>query len=217
MVERVDGAANELIGNGDSATMHQTGASLSVATDSSRNELAALQMQLFGLKRYLTGMTDKILRLRTEMQRENAKLLAVTRRIAAQPVVRSRPKNVANQNVPARSECSDQSGNQSGHQQVARLSKRPRDLYESWHEYEFGYCGFKPAKQFTASERGACKSIYCRRKRFWDVVGRLVRAGYTSDAAIDNVYTVCGRQRAVTDILEALRVDKKSGHLSLRV
>ncbi|GMF11890.1 unnamed protein product [Phytophthora lilii] len=138
MVERVDGAANELLGNGDSATMHQTGASLSMATDTSRKELAALQMQLFGLKRYLTGMTDEILRLRTEMQRENAKLLDGTRRNAAQPVVGSRAKNVANQNVPARSECSDQSGNQSGHQQVGRLSKRPRDLYELWHEYEFG-------------------------------------------------------------------------------
>ncbi|GMF34632.1 unnamed protein product [Phytophthora lilii] len=126
----VDGAANELLGNGDSATMHQTGASLSMATDSSRKEFAALQMRLFRLKSYLTGVTDEILRLRTEMQRENAKLLAVTRRIAAQPILRSRPKNVANQNVPARSECSDQSGNQSGHQQVARLSKRPRDLYE---------------------------------------------------------------------------------------
>ncbi|GMF20876.1 unnamed protein product [Phytophthora lilii] len=115
IVERVDSAANELLGNGDSATMHQTGASLSMATDSSRKKIAALQMQLFGLKRYLTGMTEEILRLRTEMQRENTKLLAVTRRIAAQPVVRSRPNNLANQNVPARSECSDQSGNQSGH------------------------------------------------------------------------------------------------------
>ncbi|GMF41629.1 unnamed protein product [Phytophthora lilii] len=83
MAERVDGAANELLGNGDSASMHQTGASLSMVTDTSRKGFATLQMQLFGLKCYLTGMTDEILRLRTEMQRENAKLLAVIRRIAA--------------------------------------------------------------------------------------------------------------------------------------
>ncbi|KAG6946786.1 hypothetical protein JG688_00015842 [Phytophthora aleatoria] len=40
---------------------------------------------------------------------------------------------------------------------VARLSKRPKDLLELWHEYQFGCSGLKPAKEFTLFERGANK------------------------------------------------------------
>ncbi|KAF0729200.1 hypothetical protein Ae201684P_010677 [Aphanomyces euteiches] len=63
--------------------------------------------------------------------------------IAIQPVVRS----------------SIQTSNMGGASLVAavgkvQLSKRPRDLYELWKEYEFGLGGNKPAKHFTEKEHG---------------------------------------------------------------
>ncbi|KAI9982149.1 hypothetical protein PInf_008053 [Phytophthora infestans] len=48
----------------------------------------------------------------------------------------------------------------------------------------------KAAKDFTAAERGANKFAHSRRKVFWDVVSSLVRSGFTSDTAIDKVYSV---------------------------
>ncbi|ETP04478.1 hypothetical protein F441_18743 [Phytophthora nicotianae CJ01A1] len=98
------------------------------------------------------------------------------------------------------------------------LSKRPKDLYELWGEYEFGLNGLKPAKEFTAAERGANKFAYSRRKVFWDVVSAFVRTGFTSDVAIDKIYAAYGRQLSVTRILTALRTDKhQGGHPSLRL
>ncbi|KUF97585.1 hypothetical protein AM588_10007964 [Phytophthora nicotianae] len=99
-----------------------------------------------------------------------------------------------------------------------RLSKRPKDLYELWGEYEFGLNGVKAAREYTAAERGANKFAYSRRKIFWDVVATMVRAGYSSDVAVDRIYAIFGRQLPVTSILLALRRDKQQGgHPSLRL
>ena len=56
-----------------------------------------------------------------------------------------------------------------------------------------GLNGCKPAKEFTLEERGKVKSVYCRRKVFWDVITLLVNAGHTSEVAIDKVYANYGR------------------------
>jgi len=37
---------------------------------------------------------------------------------------------------------------------AASLSPLPRTLHALWHEFEFGIGGRKPARDFTASERG---------------------------------------------------------------
>ncbi|KAG6623923.1 uncharacterized protein IUM83_02063 [Phytophthora cinnamomi] len=152
---------------------------------------------------------NEVLRLRTEMQQEHRRMMAVMRRIALQPVVRTLTEG---------SEVSDVTAGVGAVRRVVRLAKRPRDLFQLWHEYEFGLNGTKPAKEFTRAERGANKFAYSRRKAFWDSVAYLVRAGLTSDVAIDRIYAAYGRQRPVTAILTALRRDKKNGgHPALRV
>jgi len=62
-----------------------------------------------------------------------------------------------------------------------------------WNEYEFGLGGRKPARQFTAVERGAVKFSYSRRKTAWDAIDRMVRSGATAQVAIDRIYGVYGR------------------------
>ena len=125
------------------------------------------------------------------------------RRIANQPIVRAHARN----DVPDAQDSV----------RVARLSKCPRDLYCLWKEYEFGLDGKKPAKDYTAVERGQCKYAYSRRKCFWEVIEKLIRRGYTSDTACDKVYSIYGRNSSVTKVLLAIRKDRQQGgHAQLR-
>ncbi|EEY54788.1 uncharacterized protein PITG_08337 [Phytophthora infestans T30-4] len=66
----------------------------------------------------------------------------------------------------------------------------------------------KAAKDFAAIERGASKFAFSRRKVFWDVVASSVRSGFTSDAAIDKVYSVYAmpRVRTVATVLGTIPV-----------
>lgn len=115
------------------------------------------------------------------------------RRIAIQPVVRA-ASNIVDINVPVARPA-----------QVACLSKRPKDLYDLWKEYEFGLAGLKPAKLFNYKERGACKFLYCVRLKFWSLTEKLIRRGHTSDTAIDAIYLKYGRHSSVTSILTKIR------------
>ena len=96
----------------------------------------------------------------------------------------------------------------------ATLMPNPRSLYDLWNEYLNGVGGRKPARLFSETERGRCKSKYCRRKVVWDVVRNLVTLGHTSQRAIDIIYDVYGPQTSVTDIINRLRKDKKNGTLN---
>lgn len=170
----------------------------------SRREFAALYAQIAAIRRHTA---DEVQQLRRDIQRDLQKLQAIVRRVAIQPGVR---RDVS-AHIPAGEVPPTR-------QRAARLSKRPKDLYELWHEYKVGCAELKAAKDFTAAERGANKFAYSRRKVFWDVVSSLVRSGFTSDTAIDKVYSVYGRQLSVSNVLAALRADRRrSRHPNLRV
>ena len=53
--------------------------------------------------------------------------------------------------------------------------------------------------------------IYNVRKVFWDCISNLIRRGYTSNTAIDKVYSVYGRSNSTSSILKLMRKDKSSG------
>ncbi|KAF0739871.1 hypothetical protein Ae201684P_016733 [Aphanomyces euteiches] len=163
-----------------------------------RNDMTAMHTQLLTIKRYMLDVMNELQRVHSTTRNEMQKMATVLNRIAIQPVVRSARSFTSSPAIDER-------------QQVSRLSKRPKDLYTLWHEYQFGCNGFKPAKDFTAVERGANKFAYSRRKLFWDLISKLVRAGYTSDAAIVKVYHVFGRSQSVSNILLALRTHKQQG------
>ena len=101
---------------------------------------------------------------------------------------------------------------------VVKLSKRPKDLYILWAEWEHGVAGTKAAKSFTRAERGANRFAFLRCLVFWEMVTSLVLRGHTSDLAIDKVYGVYGRRLWVTVILKAMTRDRKErgGHPELR-
>jgi Transcriptional activator of glycolytic enzymes len=96
----------------------------------------------------------------------------------------------------------------------ATLMPNPKSLHDLWTEYLHGVGGRKPARLFSETERGRVKYKYTRRKVIWDVVRDLVSLGHTSHRAIDMIYNVYGPQTSVTDIINRLRRDKRSGNLN---
>ena len=128
------------------------------------------------------------------------------KQISIWPVVR--PRNAKNEEAQTR-QNNDRRG---------ILMTRLKDLYVLWHKYEFGSTDrVKPAKLFTSAERGRNKFVYSRRKVFWDMVGNMISRGYTSDAAIDKIYSTYWHQLSVSNILIKLRNDKgREGHPDLR-
>jgi hypothetical protein len=91
------------------------------------------------------------------------------------------------------------------------LSMRPKVVHDLWKEYMFGGPGRKAAKDFTPSERGACKHVYSLRKPLWDKVSELVRHGIVATVACDRVYDAYGRNLAVTTILRLMKRDLRTG------
>ena len=75
----------------------------------------------------------------------------------------------------------------------------------------FGGAGRKAAKDFTPSERGACKHVYTMQKPLWEKVSELVRHGVTANVACDKVYEACGRNLPVTTILRKMKRDRRTG------
>ena len=67
------------------------------------------------------------------------------------------------------------------------------NLHNLWQEYEFGFAGYKAAKDFTSRERGADKCKYYRRNIFWSKVNELVLAGHSADEACDLIYRAYGQ------------------------
>ncbi|ETP47971.1 hypothetical protein F442_06230 [Phytophthora nicotianae P10297] len=175
----------------------------STGGEGSCREFAALHSQYAAVQRLVSELMSEMQRSRHENQRELQKIQAILKRVMMQPAVRlDAPSHVVV--YPEK--------------RVARLSKRPKDLFELWHEFQFGNGGLKPAKDFTPVERGANKFAFSRRKVFWDIVATLICSGYTSDTAIDKIYAVYGRQLPVSSILTALRADRRQGgHASLRL
>ena len=90
------------------------------------------------------------------------------------------------------------------------LSPTPRTLYDLWVEYQTGIGGRKPARDFTAQERGLDKYRYYRRKHVWDIVVNLVNAGVQARVAIDRIYNHYGANRSVTKIIRDIMRDKRS-------
>lgn len=93
----------------------------------------------------------------------------------------------------------------------AILSARPKSLEDLWTEWCWGIGGNKPAKDFTAAERGACKFTYCRRKVFWDCVRAHMRAGFSHEAAIHRIKCAYGHSTSVSKVLKAMQAHKKNG------
>ncbi len=97
-----------------------------------------------------------------------------------------------------------------------RVKWFPQQTYAT--VYELGIGGNKPARLFTASERGPVWFKYCRRKIVWDTVEALVQRGLTSDVAIDRIYSECGGvNEMVNDAISRLKHFRVIGNAALHM
>jgi hypothetical protein len=106
-------------------------------------------------------------------------------------------------------------------QQEALLSHNPRTLLELWREYKQGIDGRKPAEQFTVAERnsrvGGVKLKWHRRNVIWQCMDRLVRGGDTAQVAADKIHQAYGHNLSVTEIINRMMRDRRTGgHPNLR-
>jgi len=97
---------------------------------------------------------------------------------------------------------------------VAQLCDKPANLWELWREYTHGTGGRKPAKDLSPTERGvkSVKFRYCRRKCFWKVVCKYVKAGYCHTDAISAIYNHYGEKKSVSNILGSMQRDQSLPH-----
>lgn len=99
----------------------------------------------------------------------------------------------------------------------ATLMKCPRTLAILWDEYWSGINGSKPARDFTARERGAVKFRYCRRKIVWDCIQRMLNNGAHLKDAIERIHSVYGNVCVTTIINRMSQDERNGGHHRLRV
>ena len=91
-----------------------------------------------------------------------------------------------------------------------------RNLHDLWKEYIQGIGNNKPAREFTATERGKCKCKYSRRKIFWRLAAKLVDRGLSSDQVINQVYAAYG-PKSPTTIINLIRKDTNDGTLPFQL
>lgn len=101
------------------------------------------------------------------------------------------------------------------------LSHNPRTLIELWREWKHGIDGRKPAEQFTTAERnsriGGTKQKWYRRSVVWKCMDRLVRGGDTPQVAANKIRRAYGFSLSVTQIINRMIHDKRTGgHPNLR-
>ena len=91
------------------------------------------------------------------------------------------------------------------------LSKTPKSLFVLWQEFEVRIAGRKASRLFTRVERGMNKFIYYWRKVVWDSVAEQLRRGYSAQTAIDRIYEVYGQELSVTQIINRMLIDRRTG------
>jgi hypothetical protein len=177
-----------------------------------RTQLLALHSQLMQVRRAQDELRQEIKEIHQQQQRQFNTINSNIRRIAIAPFARFPRQQAGNQQAANQQAANQQAENQQQAGNMhASLSPTPRCLWTLWTEYLVGIGGRKPASQFTAVERGRVKFKYSRRKVVWDTISRLMRAGLTSDTAIDRIYAAYGPDQSVTEIINQMLHDRRHG------
>ena len=189
---RVDGeTGGDVYVEGGVAPATNAGSNGSCAGKSSI-EVETLFLQQFILQQRMEDLRQEIISLFGVQRSYLRNMNTNVKRIAAQPVVRSYSKQGRTSGHLSRGGLYWEDGIMDVEEtrNGVKLSKNPRDLYVVWKEWEFGLNGTKPARDFTAHERGMNKFAFSWRKNLWDTVTCMIAHGFTSDTAIDRIYLV---------------------------
>ena len=204
---------DELVGPSDTAESNDAGLNAAQAQQAHREQMTAVLLQLHRINQrqgeLATQLEGGFSGLRLHFGQELSIVNKNVHRIAVTPGRRITPGTTANAaGAPRAAE-----GNL-----IVELSPTPRSLYALWTEYTQGIGNRKPAKDFTPSQRGRVRHTYSRRKIVWDCIAKHVNAGYTVETAIGRILQCYGYNQSVTNIIKAMKRDKKDGgHPNLRL
>jgi len=144
-------------------------------------QLLAVTSNIISMKKRIEEVSllqqNDVAALRATTERSLHRMNESLKRIVAQPIARV----VVNRGDDA---CPAADG------ALSCLSKRPKDLFELWREFEHGIGGSKPARLFTSRERGASSFTYSLRMSFWSVIQSMVRRGTRQTPPL-TLYILC--------------------------
>jgi len=188
----------------------QQRASESTAATRESQLMSGLYARMNEMQRTQNGLKQEVAAHRSETKENFRQVHRSLNRISRQPGRTAHPRQ--NQNSELAEEPRQAGDN-------ARLCRGPKTLHALWEEWISGIGGMKPARLFTAAERGRVKHVFSKRKVFWDKISTMVQAGMLAETAIDKVYQVYGEGESVTSILKEMQKDRKArrGHPELQV
>lgn len=169
------------------------------------------QQEVWFLRSQIMHMREENRELRIELERRDKKmerqlnfLNRNVQRIAYAPGTRRTPTQGSTSTAPnfevLESQNVEYTGAEEQNRLTAVLGKHPQTLHDLWNEYEFGSAGHKPAKDFTAKERGGKnKHMFYLRKFLWNKVAEMVRSGMDARTACDKIYDVYGHNQSVSN------------------
>lgn len=179
----------------------------------SRDMLMALMSRMSSLERGMASNINETEQLRALLRQQHRVAMTNLRQIGREPhraIAIAAGRRQQQQQVAAGGGAAAVAGLYDAN---ATLSPNPRSLSLLWTEYIEGLGGRKPAKYFTAAERGRCKHKYHRRNVFWKAVCHMVNGGHDSRTAIDLIYNIYGEGQSVTNIINGLKRDKRNNTL----
>jgi hypothetical protein len=226
----VDGSDAELMldvlfMDDDVATPHPDSGDNGRSTETRASMRSLQRQEILLLRSQILHLREENRNLMKELERRDAKIMQQLRFINFY-VRRSAnaPGRPTQQQLQAANSQEESRNNQEAEvveegRVTAVLMKHPRTLHDLWREYEFGAPGHKPAKDFTAAERGGKnKHSFYLRKFFWKKVAEMIRSGLDANDACDRIYNVYGNNLSVSTILRKLQSDSKTGgHPNLRI
>ena len=180
---------------------------IGIGTGAQRENLAsipvirALYSRVVGLEGQLQDFRAENSRLLQQVGGRISTLTRLVNRIALQPV--ARPRNT-NESTTVGTAGLGRVANAN-----ATLFPGPKNLYVLWDEWMYGLDGIKPARLFTAVERGRSKRKFSRRRVVWDKISEMVLSGMTAHTAIDAIYHHYGHNKSVTTIIDEMRKDRR--------
>ena len=169
------------------------------AMDTQNEQIRSLYCTVRDLRREIRELKIDMMEERSSADNKLNRIMAALNRLSRTPPAVIRQRNAAPPNVPV--------GEPPAPVHVipppltAVLSSKPANLYTLWAEWHQGVGGLKPARLFTAEERGRSRFKFSRRKVVWDAIQALILSGDSHQVAIDKLYQKFGENLTVSQII----------------
>ena len=193
-------------GDGHDDDRHGSTNRQGAAMATQNEQIRSLYCTVRDLRREIRELKIEMMEERTVAENKLNKIMAALNRLSRSPPAMFRQRNGAPHNVPAGADPAPLPAQPAP--LTAVLSSKPANLYILWAEWHQGVGGLKPARLFTAEERGHSRFKFSRRKIVWDAVQALVLSGDSHQVAVDKLYQQYGENLTVSQIISKMQKER---------